>query len=202
MRLTESCGKMGVKEQVRGHVVKRIQAPSFVVFSHRCNSLRSDIKCAILCYALYINLTAVQAEDVRFPMVSLEFFIDIILPAALWPWGRRNVWQKWAPGIFPGGGGKGGRCVGVTTLPPSCADCLEIWEPQPPGTLRACPGLYRDRKHKTSREHTSHRHYFGRNYFQNTGTQSELLAVRWVLQDLSHITCDSLPSDGWLTTAH
>ena len=37
--------------------------------------------------------------------------------------------------------GKGGRCVGLTTLPPSCADCLEIWEPQPPGTLRACPGL-------------------------------------------------------------
>jgi hypothetical protein len=33
---------------------------------------------------------------------------------------------------------KGGRCVGLTTLPPSCADCLEIWEPQPPGTLRAC----------------------------------------------------------------
>ena len=37
--------------------------------------------------------------------------------------------------------GKGGRCVGLTTLPPSCADCLEIWEPQPPGTPRACPGL-------------------------------------------------------------
>jgi hypothetical protein len=42
--------------------------------------------------------------------------------------------------IFPGGV-KGGRWVGLTTLPPSCADCLEIWEPQPPGTLRACPGL-------------------------------------------------------------
>jgi hypothetical protein len=28
--------------------------------------------------------------------------------------------------------------VGLTTLPPSCADCLEVWEPQPPGTLRAC----------------------------------------------------------------
>ena len=38
-------------------------------------------------------------------------------------------------------GCKGGRCVGLTTLPPSCADCLEILEPQPPGTLRACPGL-------------------------------------------------------------
>jgi len=24
-------------------------------------------------------------------------------------------------------GGKGGRCVGLTTLPPSCTDCLEIW---------------------------------------------------------------------------
>jgi hypothetical protein len=29
--------------------------------------------------------------------------------------------------------GKGGRCVGLTNLPPSCAKCL--------GTLRACPGL-------------------------------------------------------------
>jgi hypothetical protein len=27
------------------------------------------------------------------------------------------------------------------SLPPWCADCLKIWEPQPPGTLRACQGL-------------------------------------------------------------
>ena len=26
-------------------------------------------------------------------------------------------------------GGKGGRYVGVTTLPPSCAKCQETWEP-------------------------------------------------------------------------
>ena len=37
--------------------------------------------------------------------------------------------------------GKGGRCVGLTTLPPSYADCLEIWEPHHRGALRACPGL-------------------------------------------------------------
>jgi len=36
--------------------------------------------------------------------------------------------------------GKGARCVGLTTLPAS-AECLEIWEPQPPGTLRTCTGI-------------------------------------------------------------
>jgi hypothetical protein len=45
---------------------------------------------------------------------------------------------------FLGTGGKGGRCVGLKTVSPSCADCLEIWVPQPPGTLRAfqaCVGI-------------------------------------------------------------
>jgi hypothetical protein len=37
--------------------------------------------------------------------------------------------------------GKGGRRIGLTTLPPPCAECLEILEFQPPGALRACPGL-------------------------------------------------------------
>jgi len=40
--------------------------------------------------------------------------------------------------------GKSGRYVGQKNLPPSCAECHEIWDPQPPGTLRPCPGLYRD----------------------------------------------------------
>ena len=70
--------------------------------------------------------TALQVgrSRVRFPVVSLEFFIDINLIAALWPWGR------W---------------VGLMTLPPSCADCLEIWETDSSGNLRTCADLYRDR---------------------------------------------------------
>jgi hypothetical protein len=38
-------------------------------------------------------------------------------------------------------GGNVGRCVGLTTLPNSCAGCLEIWEPHPPGILRASLGM-------------------------------------------------------------
>jgi len=41
-------------------------------------------------------------------------------------------------------GGKGGRCVGLTTLPPSCADCVEIWELrplEPSGPVQACNGI-------------------------------------------------------------
>ena len=37
-------------------------------------------------------------------------------------------------------GSRGGRYVGLTNLPYSCADCLEIWKPQPLGTLSICPG--------------------------------------------------------------
>ena len=88
--------------------------------------------------------TALQAGRswVRFPMVSLEFFIYIILPVALWPWGWLRLLTEMSTRNISWG--KGGRCVGLTTLPPSCADCLEIWEPQPPGTLRAfqaCNGI-------------------------------------------------------------
>jgi len=37
--------------------------------------------------------TALQAlsSRVRFPIVSLEFFIDIILPILLWPWRRLSL---------------------------------------------------------------------------------------------------------------
>ena len=37
--------------------------------------------------------------------------------------------------------GKGRQCVRLTPLPPAHANCLEMWEPQPPGTHRACTGI-------------------------------------------------------------
>jgi hypothetical protein len=63
------------------------------------------------------------------------FFISLILPAALClavdSASNRNEYQKYFLR------GKGGRCVGLTTLQSSCADCLEIWKPQHPRTLWA-----------------------------------------------------------------
>jgi len=72
-------------------------------------------------------------------MVSLKFFIDIILPAALRPWGTLSLLTEKSTSNISWG--KGGRCVRLTTLPLSSVYCFEIWEPQPPGTLRACPGI-------------------------------------------------------------
>ena len=73
------------------------------------------------------------------------FFSDIFLPTAPWPRRRLRSYWKWVPGTFPGG--KGGWCVKLTNSPSSCAECHEIWEPKPPGTLWATPGLLGDSFH-------------------------------------------------------
>jgi len=91
------------------------------------------------------QIGAILRARVRFPILSLEFLIDIILQTAVWLWDRlklkRNEYQEYFLG-----GDKGGRYIGLTNLLPSCADCLQIWEPQPPWHLRVCPGpqAYRD----------------------------------------------------------
>jgi len=41
-------------------------------------------------------------------------------------------------------GGKGGRSVRLTTSPLPCAECHDIWEPKPPGTVWATAGLLWD----------------------------------------------------------
>jgi len=98
-------------------------------------------KTHIGCCALNIGGIALEAgrSRFRFPLVPLEFFIDMILrphyDRGVDSATNRYEYQEYFLG------GKGVRWLGLTNLPTPCADCLEICEPQLPGTLRACPGL-------------------------------------------------------------
>ena len=75
--------------------------------------------------------TALQAvrSRVQFPMASLCFGphngpgVDSA--------SNTNEYQEYFLGRT------GGRCVRLTKLPSSSVDCRELWEPQPPGTLRS-----------------------------------------------------------------
>jgi hypothetical protein len=86
--------------------------------------------------------TALQAGRlrVRFQMVSLKFFIDIVLVllAALWSQGLREMNSR----NISWGGGRGGWCVELTNLPPSCTDCPQNWEPQPFQILMVVQDLF------------------------------------------------------------
>jgi flavodoxin len=62
----------------------------------------------------------------------MEFFIDF-LPGVDSD-SDNNEYQEYFLGV---------KAAGAYDLPPSCADYIEIWEPQTPGSLTACPGLYR-----------------------------------------------------------
>ena len=68
----------------------------------------------------------------------LNIKINLILPAALYPWGWFSFWQKWVKGCLLEC--RGGRCLGLTILSPSRANYLEVLDPQPPGAVKACPG--------------------------------------------------------------
>ena len=75
------------------------------------------------------------------PDTVIGFFVDLHLPGSLRPFVRLSLQRKWVPGISPGT--KGGLCLGLTTLPPSCEDCREILGASNSWSPGACPGLCR-----------------------------------------------------------
>jgi hypothetical protein len=66
----------------------------------------------------------------------MDIFINLILPAAYVP-GVDSTSTSKEYQEFPGGRDKDGQCVGLTTLPSSCADS----KPQPRGALGTCTGI-------------------------------------------------------------
>jgi len=110
-----------------------------------CLSTFSFITFSLVGAVGWSTVLQVERSRVRFPMMSLEFFIDIILVSG----STQSV--TW---ILPGGkvAGAGGwypcqlyvpivsKSGNLKLLEPSG---LEIWEPQTPGILRACWGLFR-----------------------------------------------------------
>jgi hypothetical protein len=56
--------------------------PGIITVTHFCWGRRWRSGCTVL---------QIGRSLVRFQVVSLEFFIDIILPIAIWPWGRLSL---------------------------------------------------------------------------------------------------------------
>jgi hypothetical protein len=92
--------------------------------------------------AQLLNHYAAPGPNFRMRKLGPGFFSDISPSDRTMALGSTQPLVKMSTRNIPVG--KGGRCVKLKTSPPSRAECHEIWDPKPPGTLWATPGLLRD----------------------------------------------------------
>jgi hypothetical protein len=101
--------------------------------NHKCTVMESNEQAEISKYY------AAHTSNFKPATILLHILIwlthVLILQVAIFPWCFSKFYE---PGhcmiylFFP--------CIWLTILPYSHANCLETWEPQLPGTLRACRG--------------------------------------------------------------
>jgi len=102
--------------------------------NHKCTVMESNERAEISKYY------AAHTSNFKPTTILLRTLIwlthVLILQVAIFPWCFSKFYERGHCMIylfFP--------CIWQTTLPHSQAKCLETWEPQLHGTLRACPGL-------------------------------------------------------------
>ena len=89
--------------------------------------------------------TALQTRRsrVQFPMVSLDFSIDIILPAAIWPWGQLSLLTEMSTGNVSWGvkaaGAYGWQPYHLQVPTVLKSGSLSLLEPS--GPVQACNGI-------------------------------------------------------------
>jgi hypothetical protein len=117
--------------------------PATCRFVTQClNHYATTRPCLNMGVNLFLGGTTIRTVPGSIPGGVTGFFSDIFPSDRTMALGSTQPLVKISTRDIPGG--KGGRCVRLTTSPHLRAECHEIWEPQSPGTLWATPGLLRD----------------------------------------------------------
>ena len=75
----------------------------------------------------------------------------------------------------------------LTTSPPLCAECHGIWEPKPPGTLWATPGLLQDSFTFTKMPYINRKHTFTADF--NVQIEQNMHVLKCISQYIGTLQC-------------